>query len=90
MESRTEGLNSEVTSRPEAVHSGSASTTDDIILPITGHKLNGQNFIQWAQSVRIFICGKGKEEYLTGTIVQPKEEDPGYRICKLVNSMVMP
>ena len=89
MESRTEGLNSEVTSRPEAVHSGSSSTTDGIILPITGHKLNGQNFIQWAQSVRIFICGKGKEEYLTGAIVQPKEDDPGYRTWKLENSMVM-
>ena len=78
MESRTEGSNSEVTSRPEAAHSGSASTIDDIILTITGHKLNGQNFIQWAQSVRIFICGKGKEEYLTGAIVQLKEDDPGY------------
>nr|CAN83808.1 hypothetical protein VITISV_026963 [Vitis vinifera] len=89
MESRTEGSNSEVTSRPEAVHSGSASTTDGIILPITGHKLNGQNFIQWAQSVRIFICEKGKEEYLTGAIVQPKEDDPGYRTWKLENSMVM-
>ncbi|RVW43701.1 hypothetical protein CK203_080512 [Vitis vinifera] len=89
MESKTEGSNSEVTSRPEAVHSGSASTTDGIILPITGHKLNGQNFIQWAQSVRIFICGKGKEEYLTGAIVQPKEDDPGYRTWKLENSMVM-
>ncbi|RVW23088.1 hypothetical protein CK203_099976 [Vitis vinifera] len=89
MESRTEGSNSEVTSRPEAVHSGSASTTDGIILPITGHKLNGQNFIQWAQSVRIFIYGKGKEEYLTGAIVQPKEDDPGYRTWKLENSMVM-
>ncbi|KAL6311476.1 hypothetical protein AAG906_012064 [Vitis piasezkii] len=89
MESRTEGLNLEVTSRPEAVHSGSTSTTDDIILPITGHKLNGQNFIQWAQSVRIFICGKGKEEYLTGAIVQPKEDAPGYRTWKLENSMVM-
>ncbi|RVW48509.1 Retrovirus-related Pol polyprotein from transposon RE1 [Vitis vinifera] len=89
MESRTEGSNSEVTSRPEAVHSGSASTTDGIILPITGHKLNGQNFIQWAQSVRIFICGKGKEEYLTEAIVQPKEDDPGYRTWKLENSMVM-
>ncbi|RVX15344.1 Maspardin [Vitis vinifera] len=74
---------------PEAVHSGSASTTDGIILPITGHKLNGQNFIQWAQSIRIFICGKGKEEYLTGAIVQPKEDDPGYRTWKLENSMVM-
>ncbi|RVW64351.1 Retrovirus-related Pol polyprotein from transposon TNT 1-94 [Vitis vinifera] len=89
MESRTEGSNSEVTSRPEAVHSGSASTTDGIILPITGHKLNELNFIQWAQSVRIFICGKGKEEYLTGAIVQPKEDDPGYRTWKLENSMVM-
>ncbi|RVX10668.1 Retrovirus-related Pol polyprotein from transposon TNT 1-94 [Vitis vinifera] len=89
MESRTEGSNSEVMSRLEAVHSGSASTTDGIILPITGHKLNGQNFIQWAQSVRIFICGKGKEEYLTGAIVQPKEDDPGYRTWKLENSMVM-
>ncbi|RVX10421.1 Retrovirus-related Pol polyprotein from transposon TNT 1-94 [Vitis vinifera] len=89
MESRTEGSNSEVTSRPEAVHSGSASTTDGIILSIIGHKLNGQNFIQWAQSVRIFICGKGKEEYLTGAIVQPKEDDPGYRTWKLENSMVM-
>ncbi|RVW59644.1 Retrovirus-related Pol polyprotein from transposon RE1 [Vitis vinifera] len=89
MESRTEGSNSEVTSKPEAVHSGSASTTDSIILPITGHKLNGQNFIQWAQSVRIFICGKGKEEYLTRAIVQPKEDDPGYRTWKLENSMVM-
>ncbi|RVW39495.1 Retrovirus-related Pol polyprotein from transposon RE1, partial [Vitis vinifera] len=89
MESRTEESNSEVTSRPEAVHSSSASTTNDIILPITGHKLNGQNFIQWAQSVRIFICGKGKEEYLTGAIVQPKEDDPRYRTWKLENSMVM-
>ncbi|RVW97656.1 Retrovirus-related Pol polyprotein from transposon TNT 1-94 [Vitis vinifera] len=89
MESRTEGSNSEVTSRPEAVHSDSASTTDGIILPITGHKLNGQNFIQWAQSVRIFICGKGKEEYLTRAIVQPKEDDLGYRTWKLENSMVM-
>ncbi|RVW69144.1 hypothetical protein CK203_063084 [Vitis vinifera] len=89
MESRTEGSNSEVTSRPEAIHSGSANTTDNIILPITGHKLNGQNFIQWAQSVRIFICGKGKEEYLTGAIVQLKEDDPGYRTWKLENSMVM-
>ncbi|RVW94063.1 Retrovirus-related Pol polyprotein from transposon TNT 1-94 [Vitis vinifera] len=66
MESRTEGSNSEVTSKPEAVHSVSASTTDGIILPITG-----------------------KEEYLTEAIVQPKEDDPGYRTWKLENSMVM-
>ncbi|RVW93973.1 Retrovirus-related Pol polyprotein from transposon TNT 1-94 [Vitis vinifera] len=32
---------------------------------------------------------ESKEEYLTGAIVQPKEDDPGYRTWKLENSMVM-
>ncbi|RVW47558.1 DNA mismatch repair protein MSH7 [Vitis vinifera] len=29
---------------------------------ITGHKLNGHNYLQWSQSVLLFICGKGKDE----------------------------
>ncbi|KAF7835635.1 Retrovirus-related Pol polyprotein from transposon RE2 [Senna tora] len=31
---------------------------------ITGHKLNGQNHLQWRQSVFMFVCGKGKDNYL--------------------------
>ncbi|KAL6326273.1 hypothetical protein AAG906_004770 [Vitis piasezkii] len=46
-------------------------------------------FYSMGSSVRIFICGKNKEEYLMGAIVQPKEDDPGYRTWKLENSMVM-
>lgn len=78
MASKTEGSILEVTSRPEAVHFGSISITEGIILFITGHKLNGQNFVQLLQSVRLFIYGKGKEEYLTGAVVQSKEDDPGH------------
>lgn len=77
MASKTEGSILEVTSRPEAVHFGSISITEGIILFITGHKLNGQNFVQLLQSVRLFIYGKGKE-YLTEAAVQSKEDDPGH------------
>ena len=56
---------------------------------ISGHKLNGQNYLQWSQSVRIFIRGKGKDEYLTGEAVQPNEEDKAFRTWKTENSMVM-
>lgn len=40
-------------------------------LPITGHKLNGNNYLQWSQSVLMFISGKGKDEYLTGEKIAP-------------------
>ena len=58
-------------------------------IPITGHKLTGHNFNQWSHSVMIFVCGKGKEDYLTGTAVQPEENSPGYRLWKVENNMVM-
>ncbi|XP_052173043.1 uncharacterized protein LOC127788605 [Diospyros lotus] len=56
---------------------------------ITGHKLNGQNFIQWSQSVMMFICGKGKDDYQTGAVSKPKEDAAQYRIWKAENNMVM-
>lgn len=37
----------------------------------------------------IFVCGKGKEDYLTGVAVQPKETSPNYRTWKAENNMVM-
>ena len=56
---------------------GSAMTSpiEGTTLPITGHKLNGQNYTQWARSVRIFLQGKGKEEYITGDAKQPEKDD---------------
>ena len=53
-----------------------ASDTFRNVLQITDYKLNGQNFNQWSHSVMIFVCGKGKEEYLTGEAYPPVEIDP--------------
>ena len=63
--------------------------TDNSHLPITGHKLNGQNFLQWPQSVMMFICGKGKDDYLTGVASPPTKEDPKFKGWKAENNMVM-
>ena len=52
-------------------------------------KLNGQNFTQWAQSVRIFLQGKGKEAYITGDSKQPEKGDSNLQKRQLENSLVM-
>ncbi|RVX08140.1 Retrovirus-related Pol polyprotein from transposon TNT 1-94 [Vitis vinifera] len=36
--------------------------SDSSPILITGHKLNGHNYLQWSQSVLLFICGKGKDD----------------------------
>lgn len=58
-------------------------------LLITSHKLNGQNYLQWSQSILMFISGKGKDDYLTGDIEIPKKEDPKFRQWKIDNHMIM-
>lgn len=55
---------------------------------ITTHKLNGINYIQWSQSVRMFICGKGKDEFLSSQNEQPKITDLEFKKWK-VDNMVM-
>ncbi|RVW85509.1 hypothetical protein CK203_044032 [Vitis vinifera] len=56
---------------------------------ITGHKLNGHNYLQWSQSVLLFICDKGKDEYLTGEAAMPETTEPGFRKWKIENNMIM-
>ncbi|KAJ1442200.1 Gag-polypeptide of LTR copia-type [Sesbania bispinosa] len=68
---------------------GIPSLTETNILPITGYKLNGQNYIQWPRSVRIFLQGKGKEDYITSNAKEPEKEDPTHQKWKLENSLVM-
>ena len=46
---------------------------------LTVHKLNGKNYLEWAQSVKLVIDGKGKLGYLTGETKQPAETDPTYK-----------
>ncbi|KAL5850211.1 hypothetical protein ACOSQ4_008224 [Xanthoceras sorbifolium] len=58
-------------------------------MPITGHKLNGHNYLQWSQSVSMFICGKGRDDYITGISESPAKEDPAFKQWKTENNMVM-
>ena len=78
----------ESSSKPEAIR-GSHDGSESIQIPITGHKLNGNNYLQWSQSVKMFICGRGKDEYLIGEIVPPKNVDPKFRTWKVENNLVM-
>ncbi|KAJ1396232.1 Gag-polypeptide of LTR copia-type [Sesbania bispinosa] len=68
---------------------GIPSLTETNILPITSHKLDGQNYIQWARSVCIFLQGKWKEDYITDNAKEPEKEDPTHQKWKLENSLVM-
>ena len=42
---------------------------------ITVHKLNGKNYLQWSQSVMMYICGRGKDDYITGVKTAPMKND---------------
>ncbi|KAK0586830.1 hypothetical protein LWI29_013031 [Acer saccharum] len=84
---------SSVTSSPESSSStnfgGSGNNNNLLHLPITGHKLNGQNYFQWSQSVKMFICGKGKDDFITRVAESPRKEDSAYKQWKTENNMVM-
>ena len=62
--------------------------TENPSLQITLNKLNGRNFLQWSQSVTLFLCGKGRLEYNTGETKAPDVLDPGYLQWDVENSMV--
>ena len=73
----------------EITTTNSHESMDKSHLPIIGHKLNGQNFLQWSQSVMIFICGKGKDDYLTGSASSPNKQDAKFKVWNAKNNMVM-
>ncbi|WVY96157.1 hypothetical protein V8G54_028308 [Vigna mungo] len=61
---------------------------DSFTPQITNHKLSGHNYLLWSQSVRMFIRGKGKDDFLNGASVQPAETDASYKNWIATNSMV--
>ena len=63
--------------------------TENSPLLITCHKLNGYNYFQWSSSVIMFICGKGRDEYLTDEVTIPEKGDPKFRTWKTKNHMVI-
>ena len=58
-------------------------------LQITIHKLNGQNFLQWSQSVKMYLRGRGRLGYLTGSTAAPEPTDPSYDKWESENSLIM-
>ena len=58
-------------------------------IQITSHRLNGDNFLRWAQSVKFFVCGKGKMGLLDGSHKPVFPGDAGYPIWDAENSMLM-
>ncbi|KAL9411806.1 hypothetical protein AB3S75_045415 [Citrus x aurantiifolia] len=57
-------------------------------LQITIHKLNGKNYLEWSQFVRLVIDGKVKLGYLNGEIQPPAADDPKFLQWRSENSMV--
>lgn len=67
----------------------SFSGSDMSSLQITTYKLDGKNYLQWAQSVKIVICGQGKLGYITGERPAHEASDQSYKIWLAENSIVL-
>ena len=52
---------------------------------ITTICLNGDNFLRWSQSVRMYLRERGKIGYLTGDKVAPASKDPLYTTWDIEN-----
>ncbi|RVW55665.1 hypothetical protein CK203_096412 [Vitis vinifera] len=65
------------------------TTSKSHSIQITTIRLNGDNFLRWSQSVRMYIRGRGKMGYLTREKKAPAVDDPNYAIWDAENSMVM-
>lgn len=64
-------------------------TSESHSIQITTIRLNGENFLRWSQSVRMYIRGRGKIGYLTGDKKEPDPKDANYPTWDAENSMVM-
>lgn len=71
------------------VATGSVDVSSGSSLPITFYKLNGKNYLEWSQSVKLAIDGCGKLGCLTGEITKPAATDPGFNLRSSENSLVM-
>ncbi|XP_073133787.1 uncharacterized protein [Henckelia pumila] len=90
MASETENSTFNMSDSTKSVPIAPLSSSDASSLHITTHKLDGRNYLQWAQSVKIVICGRGKLGYLTGELPSPDSKDPAACSTWLVeNSIVL-
>ena len=62
---------------------------EDASLQITAHKLNRKNYLQWSQSIKLVIQGRGKLEHLIAATKPPKEDGPAFQGWDAENSIVI-
>ena len=67
----------------------SHTTSESHFVQITTIHLNGDNFLRWSQSVRMYIKERGKMGYLTSEKKALVVDDLNYAIWDAENSMVM-
>nr|KJB46025.1 hypothetical protein B456_007G344200 [Gossypium raimondii] len=48
---------------------------------VTSHKMNGKNYLEWSQSVKLRIDEHGKLGHLTGEVNQPQVGEPKMSKC---------
>lgn len=52
-------------------------------------KMNGNNYNEWAQTVRLVLDSKRKLSFFTGAIAEPTTGDPRYKQQKSENSLII-
>ena len=78
-------IGSEASSKPNK----SNNHIDNPTLQITTEKLNGNFFLEWSLSAKLFLRSKKKMGYILGTVKIPKNSDPLYESWDSENSMIM-
>ncbi|XP_028791798.1 uncharacterized protein LOC114747610 [Neltuma alba] len=56
---------------------------------VIAHKLNGSNYLQWSQSVLMYLRGRCKEKYVNGQAPQPLPDDASFDTWFAENNQVM-
>ena len=55
---------------------------------LTVHKLNGKNYLEWVQSIKLVINGKRKLGHLNGETTKPADNNPMLKAWRSKNSLV--
>lgn len=58
-------------------------------LQVNVQPLDGSNYPEWSQTVRLILDGKGKLGFLTGDVQVPATTHPNYRFWKSENSSII-
>ncbi|KAL4340125.1 hypothetical protein GQ457_08G032140 [Hibiscus cannabinus] len=77
------------TNLPDLPPGSSPSSNDSPSPVVTCYQLTGDNYLEWSQSVKIFLSGRGRLGYVTGTKEQPTSTAATYSTRVQENNQVM-